>query len=207
MKMNDLAQYGVGFETVVPFTDREAEILAEEGRASVRETYDPVNTGRPIVIKCKTMAQGGQHHVAKLVDVGEFLEDIFEETIETSPAKGAIKAKTEVRESVEYVITLRSLNIKHTLPGDKFSRERALEFAVKLALACYGKSYNYVEDVKATGKPTIGHTRDVLVEFGLINPAKLPKPLPKRPQQTHGGRGQNAVSPQEVEGLTGVRLG
>ena len=155
------------------FMDDEAPILAEAGRASVRQSF--ATDELPIVLQCHDSERGGS--IIKMADVGYVRP--------SEKAKGKID------------ICLRQYGKVHTVD---FENERALEFACDLALAAYGEGLNMMVDIQAQPVPTLSQMRDVLVKFGLADPDKLPPPK-KRQQQSHGGRGKNATTDIEIEKL------
>lgn len=201
--MNNQSMTHFDQEPVTQFFDLEAENLGNIGRAYVFESYG--FNEKPIVIKCRKMGEGGQQHVGVFADVGSFTVKTETEIVKI-PAKGRIHASTETAEKVSYVVSIRPFGSVHTFDGAEVERQFALDFACEYALACFGKSFNYMIDLKTQGRPTLAQTRDVLVKYGLVDASKLPKAAPKK-VQTHGGRGSNAATVDEISNLTGALVG
>ncbi len=201
--MNNQSMTQFDQEPVRQFFDLEAENLNNIGRAYIFESYG--FDEKPIVIKCRKMGEGGQQHVGVFADVGSFTVKTEIETVKI-PAKGKNRASTEEAEKVSYVVTMRPFGSVHIFDGAEVEQQFALDFACEYALACFGESFNYMVDLKAQGRPTLAQTRDVLIKYGLVDGSKLPKSAPKK-VQTHGGRGLNAATSDEITSLTGALVG
>ncbi len=184
------------------YFDTSAEALHTVGRAAVRNSYGLPEV--PIVIKCRKVGENGSAHMALYADVGYVKAENYTE-MRQIPAKGKQQAREAEFECTRHTVLFRQWGHEQVFGAD-VTAEQVYDFACKMALACFGESFNYIADLQHQPVPTIAQRAPVLLEFGLIDPARVPKPRPKR-QQSHGGRGSNAATASEIEELTGAKVG
>ncbi len=185
------------------FFDIESPILAQEGRAYVFESFGFAE--KPIVIKCRKMSANGQEHEAVYAEVGYVKSIDLTKEIEI-PGVGKAKPTIEEHDAQEHHVHFRPYDHTQEFDGDGMEIEKVNKFACDMALAIFGKNFNYFVDLQHQPRPGLNQTRDVLVKYGLVDEKQLP-PKREKKTQTHGGRGRNALSAAEAEAMTGSRFG
>ena len=185
------------------FFDLDAEALHTVGRVTIRDSYGLPDL--PIVVKCRTISDSGHGHAAVYGDVGFIRSENYTE-VRTIPARGKTPAKEAEFEGTRFTVVFRQWRQEQILTDKDMTKEQVFDYACKMALAAYGKEFNYIIDLMHQPVPTIAQRAPVLLEFGLIDPKRVPKPRPKR-QQSHGGRGSNKATVGEIEELTGAKVG